>query len=666
MLKFLRKYNKYILVVGGVLLMIAFTAPQLVQQLGPNPENAKVGKLGGRDVTAGELRLAGIHAEALRAYSPPLMFGLIGVAEADEHWFLLTQAAKRAGLVGGPDDGLAFIPDLANRMAILQLQQQGFPPDLAAQFAGQQAAQFIPQLEQSIPIAAAQYRMTEDEFLQVLADARGVVRMIDLYRQANRVSDRELASAIRTIEDRAFLDLLWLPAETFAPTIRDPRDDELLELFERFRDVQPGEGETGIGYILPPRARIETLELDRDLIASYIDPDPIEVRKRWSQRPESYNATTFELARPEIEEELRQETVERVLAEADRILRAQVLSATRRLDEQRGYKVLTDTWDAERPRFEDISGAIAEGVRESVGVDMAPPRVRPMSPQFLTLDLLAQDDAIGGATVRIGSETIPAAQVVLLVRESAGPNDQLIQTGIPAVEYKAIGQNGEVVYWTVLDARPESPPDTASQIRSRLVADWKRLQANTLLAGRSRQLLGIAASEGMLAALDHAEDEILGLNNTDGSLRVSRTVEVGELGIQGTDAQLNTEVLRDAVMERARALDPMVRGADIDPAVRLFTLPLERPMGLVIGDLIGFVPATRDDYQTGGLNGIEYARFIEFSDARGDDDFPPFSLEALAERMDYTGENLNDAIEQANEGEDASESADDGADESEA
>ena len=50
MLKFLRKYNQYILVCGGVLLMVAFLVPGALRQLGQNPDRVVVFTIDGHKV----------------------------------------------------------------------------------------------------------------------------------------------------------------------------------------------------------------------------------------------------------------------------------------------------------------------------------------------------------------------------------------------------------------------------------------------------------------------------------------------------------------------------------------------------------------------------------------------------------------------------------------
>src|SRR5947207_9792431 len=104
MVKILRKYNKYILVVGGSLLMIAFLMPQAFQQLAGNREKQTYARMGDRKITYADIGRAEQEFHTLDRFSSMLVKQVIG-AENSDHWFLLTTAAERAGFIAaGAED----------------------------------------------------------------------------------------------------------------------------------------------------------------------------------------------------------------------------------------------------------------------------------------------------------------------------------------------------------------------------------------------------------------------------------------------------------------------------------------------------------------------------------------------------------------------------------
>ena len=99
MLKFLRKYNKFILVIGGSLLMVAFLAPQAIQQIG-KIQNRTVATMDGRNVKERELFEAASELRAVNALGGTggtatalLNLSQGSGSDADLHWYLLPKEA---------------------------------------------------------------------------------------------------------------------------------------------------------------------------------------------------------------------------------------------------------------------------------------------------------------------------------------------------------------------------------------------------------------------------------------------------------------------------------------------------------------------------------------------------------------------------------------------
>src|SRR5690606_32878880 len=99
MLKFLRKYSKWILVVGGSLLMVAFLLPQALTQFAGDPGSQTYMRIDGRKITGHRARLAFQEYAALDML-PTGGQGRGGLEialgiETPDHWLLLTDLAER-------------------------------------------------------------------------------------------------------------------------------------------------------------------------------------------------------------------------------------------------------------------------------------------------------------------------------------------------------------------------------------------------------------------------------------------------------------------------------------------------------------------------------------------------------------------------------------------
>ena len=148
MTKWLRKYNKVLLVVAGVFLMVGFLVGPAINQFGPNPlkrTEAWIGPNKARAVRGMDLMLANQELEALRDFLGPISGGpqgrtLLNIAEVQDevHWFLLVEEARGAGLVASQNDGAAWMPQLA----------ESFVPSYTGE-------RFIAELDRAAPAWAA-------------------------------------------------------------------------------------------------------------------------------------------------------------------------------------------------------------------------------------------------------------------------------------------------------------------------------------------------------------------------------------------------------------------------------------------------------------------------------------------------------------------------------
>ncbi|MHC5003876.1 MAG: hypothetical protein ACYTJ0_12210, partial [Planctomycetota bacterium] len=96
MFKFLRKYNKWILAVGGTLLMIVFLIPQAFTSLSRGAGTLKatlatVGPDGGEEVTFAEF--SQIQQEVTVMRDVGLQVVQLGRIQDPCHWYLLTREA---------------------------------------------------------------------------------------------------------------------------------------------------------------------------------------------------------------------------------------------------------------------------------------------------------------------------------------------------------------------------------------------------------------------------------------------------------------------------------------------------------------------------------------------------------------------------------------------
>ncbi|MFI4897944.1 MAG: hypothetical protein ACIARR_08975 [Phycisphaerales bacterium JB059] len=678
MLKFLRKYNLVIMVIGGSLLMVVFLLQPILTRLAPDPGKRKVATVAdGATITRADLSSAANDIAILNRFMPFLVSGMnLDPDNKDDHYFLLLREAHRSGLVGEPGDGLDWIPELAVEAARGVVAEpyirQGYPPALVSQILNSPAqlqqiadtaAQLQPRLiENRSAIARGIGRgATEDRVDRALANARGITRLRSRYRSALRLSDRVAIAEASKDMDSAVADVITLPASIFADDTPEPTQEQLQAHFEQFAAEIPGSGDMGFGYRQPPSIKLAWLTLDPSAIAEAIQLDPVEVRKRYAQNRDEHPGE-FAEEREAIETEMRNALVESIMVEADGIIRREVLVATRRLEEDpQGYKILPEDWADTRPRLTQIATTLADELSESQGFRIPIPEVTVRNADWLTSRDLSQLMPIGRAGIRVGAQPVRVYELPAIVRENETGFESPLkaQVGLPLVEFPGLDANGRRFYFTILAARPESPPDALDDVREEVLADVREKLAYERLLAEKDNLVQLAQADG-LSAIEALFSTVEGEPELDDE---GNPIEQQNFGpkvddmvrLRRTTAQsLVRPRLLDSRLAQSSVLEPILEAAKqrLDPTAPIGALPQEDAIVaaedpalrlLAIARLQAYRPMTIEEYRqrAGMLTGQVATSML--SEAVQEDDLDPFSFEALKNRLGYVRDKDSDS-----------------------
>ncbi|MDP1660919.1 MAG: hypothetical protein Q8L55_03305, partial [Phycisphaerales bacterium] len=103
MIKILQKYKMYILVVGGVLIMISFLLGDALRQINTFANDTQtMYNVDGSKVSHSDLNTASIHLEGIKRVINKDLMKSLKMDDDGTQWQLVTAAAEKAGLVGGP------------------------------------------------------------------------------------------------------------------------------------------------------------------------------------------------------------------------------------------------------------------------------------------------------------------------------------------------------------------------------------------------------------------------------------------------------------------------------------------------------------------------------------------------------------------------------------
>lgn len=619
MLKWLRKYNTFILVVGGCLLMVAFLLQGTLDELGKRGWiGASAFQVGGHKVGLEEF------GNSAREYSA-VSYIAGGARELEaffriegaEHWYLLVKEAEEAGLVGGKLDGEDYLAEIP---AIIAGTRARF--DFRVPY-DQILSYERARIEASKLRVMSETRLTEDQLFKAVARLHGIRRLQASYYGASQFGEKRLVTEGRELTDALRADYVLIPAEREMAAIAEPDEAAIKAHYEKFKDIPKGGGEFGIGYTLPPRVKLSWIEINRQLIADAVRIDEIEAEKRFQQKypngvvPEGKNADD---ERARFEAEVRTETADRAMKTAIDAVRGEIDKATRKLDREGEFLRVTPEWETIRPDFQKIREVVAAHLLEQYKIVVSPTRVVVRANSWVDAQEAQSLEGIGHSAQQRGQSALPFSKAVFEVREIAGRNDLALQVGVPVSEPFRSG--GNAYFFVVLDARKESPPDSMEDVRADIVRNVKRLAAYEILKANESRLLAEAISGG-LEALTRSPEGTPAVSIGEVNVSKKRTVAL--------EPSLDTQEFRDTALAAASNLDPTVDPTTLPADKRTFATPVPKSLSLFVGRIKGLQPLTLERYRSQQDSILANVQADEFT---ADMDAFPYSLEVMEKRLD--------------------------------
>jgi len=609
MLKFFRKYNKIILAVFGTVLMVVFLLPEAINQISA-PTGRTVATLAGDDISAREMEEYGRELAILQSLSPvgirigqrevPLILAELGV-EDEEHWLLLRTLAERAGYVGGPQDGRNFLASLAELGVEAQIQSALAMADPAIR--GLIARQYTPevrrQLEQQTLAALDEARGRlvgrygdEDLINMALARAAGVRRLYEAYLDSAELYGLEAVALARQDFDQTIINMVRVPPARLLDQVEEPTEEQIEAHFEEYKDVRPGMGEHGFGFLRDAAAAIEWLTIDRTAIRDSVNPDPVEAYSRYQrQREGAYAEREFSEVRDQIFAAMRRGRAEEIVEEATQRIRAELLKASGNLPSEDGFKVLPEDWEQRRPVLENVARTVNADLRGRHDMD-ADPVIATRSGAMLTAAAMLNLTYIGQASLNYAGQTIPLPALVFSVRELDENARFGVQVGL-TYDRPVVDPSGRLHFFRVVRVRPESPPDTLQSVRGQVIRDLERLAAYELLKEQSREYIDLAAGPN---GIQRIADQVGGT--------VEEQVIVRESGMQYEEQggapprDVNNEAVRSAIMDRAAALDPRLDVLALeDPTEAVVAVPVPEALHLVVARIVSNEPIALENFR---------------------------------------------------------------------
>ncbi len=615
MLKFLRKYNKWILVIGGSLLMVAFLAPQAIQQL-PKLRDPKVAEYDGKPVKASEIQLAANELQAINALGGTgglLNFVMPLTAptnEQDVEWYLLSREAEDAGFVGSDQDGVTLYPILAQQLATAEvdarIQQSGLQisPLERLQVINAQIPQWQERIINSENTAAGAGRFrTVEEARRAFAKLHGVLRMMQAFERVPRYSSIRATRAASETFNSATTDYLVIPADRFTDTVAEPSEEEIQAHFDEYKDKQPNETDFGIGYLQPQQVKVEWLAIQRTAIEDVIEIDPVEASKHQQLNKERFPGA-FSEERPNIEADLKRQKAQRIIEQIENIVQAEMLSATRTLNRDGDYLELPDDWADTRPSLETLAQTIVEKVAQgNDGLTIPAPTVERRDDRWYGQQDIFLFEGVGFSFLQFGSQQIPFYTAVFSTRE-LNPNPGFpVQENLLASQFPFKGRDGNTYFFSVLDSRDISPPDSVEEVREQAVANIKRIRAYEQLLVELPNYTEVALNAGLEAVADAVnaglpEPDEETDENTPPRVTIREGAVIRSRAGQSTPSVFRDEAVLAVAFDTSRELNPTIKIEDIALPDRTYSTEAPKSLAVVVGRISSLQPLTAESFAT--------------------------------------------------------------------
>lgn len=614
MLRFLRKYNKWLLAVFGSILMVVFLVPEAINRMAQSSgqEGAIWARIAdGTAITYGEQREYREDLEVFDRLGLPV--GEFGLMRDVGHWYLLVREATAAGVV--PNRGSDALP---------------------------------PENAQVLFSAVGRTQVTE----RALGRWIGVQNLIQLHREAGKVSDRRL----RREAERLFhgvdarVVVLRADVEGTPPVTDEPR---LVEHFEKYRDRERGTAPGAFGYRLSDRVRLEYLFVSAEALRARVEStggiDGVELAMHWRRNP-SGNALFPPFDRnadiPDIvRDDLVRRRIEEVRNEAERIIEARLLESRRGLSlDPEGRYVLPEAWTARRV---DFAALAAELARELPGLgDIL---IHADTGAWSTFQEVAVMPGLAGATTPAFGTPV-GIQVLLRSMAEFAAGEVVTPTQSGVAFPLMTRTDGGLVIARVTAVDPARAPSDLSEVRERVAQDLRAATAWEALLARKDEILHMARTDGVLSMAITMDTEVqdprqivrfdptLLLMQLQSEQMLPQTIPGSVPGLGPHTATI------DAIVRAALAHRDTPDLTTLPPDRRIIAIPAEDELALTIAELFRHRALDRETYRSlvsvPDVLGLMMSEEIETLKLAEESD--PFAFSTIAARNRFTVERTSE------------------------
>ncbi len=665
MFKFFRKYQTWLLAVGGSLLMVVFLMEGVLGRVGNRDPSAEiVGRINGDKLRVAELRDAQGQIDLINRLAPVL--GQMS-AQHDLQWALMLREANQMGLsaseheisqvmgaLGLDNESLkkvarelkvspaAIQRTLGNWIIIqnyhelvLGLAHVSLPEKFARIQQAQQLLSFARQL-QSMPEQSA--RITHAAMLAFGATSGDP-----------RLSSTLLTNFVQSQSAEVKITGVRISADRYMADVKVD-DKDVTELFERYKDNLPGEGERyGFGYRRPDRVKIEYLSLPFRKLLDKVDVGEDEVLSYYDANRKDYHGQSeTQPAPPDPTPEVRRSIVNELKHRKARDLGGRIITeAQTQLNRAANSYTIGVQGYYELPKdFKPTPiTEVASLIEKKFGVQ---PDVVQNDKAFIDAGgLRTLRDISQSLLILPGNVGAPFADYVLSARElSPKANNPLIgrrlQVGIASqpLTTQSLDEPSQFVF-RLIAAEPSHTPASLAEVREEVERDAKQLKAFEKLVNSGQDWVDRFIKEGPETLAKEVQSLVIAPPPFP-----RREFDMQSLDVPNVEGVGRSEAFVNRIFDLASSLNDAGGVDKATLASRVTSIPVDRQLSLYVVRLDSFTPITRTQYEQNATRGIAAIHQWVMSEAKDD----PFSVESISKRIGYVAEHPETAKTQPTEG----------------
>jgi len=644
-LKFFRKYNKYILGLGGSLLMIVFLIQPVMSMFTADPMSFVTGRYEGGEITRRDLASANSQQMVLGR------FGLILDRDPDEQndsssslrWALILKDAQRLGLsastleieslrnaIGRTQADIEKIADQMNATpgAILASLRDWLVVQQYKELAAGQS--FMPGTRR----AELMRRMLQDQRTYFYYEALGY--------GSTRLSKPLVEHFLQDQGSKVSGKIVVIRADQSLDEAPEPTPEQISELFEAYKDDLPGTAEPyGFGYRIPDRVKLEYLTISMDQARQHVKVTEADLLGYYRQNPARYADAPDPGAEPAAQEAEPKSYDE---------VRDQVIQD---LSEDRAFELVDEmAKDAYGILYEDTRGMAKEGDYRVIGdVSLTSlrevadrleaeygllPQVRIVTDAWVNADKLINLPGIGQsflASELMNNRQVDFTSYVLSAKALKPETDNpllphRLQVGLAGSPMISFDRSRHVFRLTA--AEPSRQPLSMDEVREQVVSDARLVNAYKALTSVAESWRARAVDEGLDAVATQTGSLVLELPSTsrrerqpDGLLSSPNLPGVGQ-------SDLFVNAFFDTA-DKARQNGSIQEGVKQD---LIGVVGVDRKLALAVYQVDEYQPLSRTQFFTDARNAelpIEIDLTV-LAEARRQN---PLSLKALKHRLNY-------------------------------